>query len=61
MAMSFCGRLWRLLAAGFLVVGLAGCSGLQDAPVAPGKSGAAAPGYLIGPGDGLQIFVWRNP
>lgn len=30
------------------------------APVSPGP-GATAPDYVIGPGDTLQVFVWRNP
>lgn len=27
----------------------------------PPVSGAVGPNYLVGPGDTLQIFVWRNP
>jgi polysaccharide export outer membrane protein len=27
----------------------------------PAASGAAASDYLIGPGDTLQVFVWKNP
>jgi polysaccharide export outer membrane protein len=31
-------------------------------PVAPSAAGAVTdPDYLIGPGDLLQVFVWRNP
>jgi polysaccharide export outer membrane protein len=35
-------------------------------PASPGDTGEAPPGpsrsdYVIGPGDSLQIFVWRNP
>lgn len=30
---------------------------LQDAPSAP----VVSPDYIIGPGDQLQVFVWRNP
>lgn len=41
--------------------GLGACSNLQDAPTAAPQSVAESPGYLIGPGDQLQIFVWRNP
>jgi len=43
-----------------LVVAVAGCAG---APVLPPQTvkGAAASQYLIGPGDNLNIFVWRNP
>jgi len=50
------------LAAAALTVGaaLAGCNVPVPTPeetVHP----AVAPEYLIGPGDGLQVFVWRNP
>jgi polysaccharide biosynthesis/export protein len=32
----------------------------KDAAATPAKAGSG-PDYLIGPGDSLQIFVWRNP
>jgi polysaccharide export outer membrane protein len=52
------------VAATLLIVGCASApssSGSQkDAGAAPAKSGSG-PEYLIGPGDSLQIFVWRNP
>lgn len=31
-----------------------------DAPIAPAQSPVSAD-YIIGPGDTVQIFVWRNP
>ena len=39
------------------------CLGVVRAAEAPSEtpSGAVAPNYVIGPGDTLQIFVWRNP
>jgi polysaccharide biosynthesis/export protein len=43
---------------------LAGCSGGPTLPSASsGETGGAAPSapYLIGAGDQLAIFVWRNP
>ena len=42
-------------------VAIAGCSSTGNQPPAPVK--AAVPGYqyLIGPGDSVQIQVWRNP
>jgi polysaccharide export outer membrane protein len=41
---------------------LAGCAGMGDLPTAPAKADiSGAPDYLIGPGDGLSIQVWRNP
>jgi polysaccharide export outer membrane protein len=32
-----------------------------DTPMPPMAASAVAPDYRIGPGDTLQIFVWRNP
>ena len=46
----------------FAILVVAGCAQgpVEEAP--PAASGAAAaPEYLIGPGDGLQVFVWGNP
>lgn len=37
-----------------------GCSGSPSAPPAD-TSSASGTSYLIGPGDNLNIFVWRNP
>ncbi|MDT8385283.1 MAG: polysaccharide export protein [Gammaproteobacteria bacterium] len=37
----------------------AGCSQQPTLPAA--TSGAISTDYLIGPGDSLQVFVWRNP
>jgi polysaccharide export outer membrane protein len=39
---------------------LAGCGG-QSLPPATTASAAPSPDYVIGPLDGLTIFVWRNP
>src|ERR1017187_3921318 len=36
---------------------LAGTVAQAQAPVPP----SASPAYIIGPGDTLQVFVWRNP
>ncbi|CCG40554.1 XrtA/PEP-CTERM system exopolysaccharide export protein [Magnetospirillum molischianum] len=40
--------------------GVAACASLPEAPsrVDPPEAGA---GYLIGSGDSVQVFVWRNP
>lgn len=50
---------WPVLAVTF---GLAACASSPDVPP---PSGAPAAGesteYLIGPGDTLEVFVWRNP
>lgn len=58
-----------LLPAVFIVLSLAaGCAGNPKAPpVTPGAiekaggDGEVTGTYLIGPGDTLQVFVWRNP
>jgi len=42
-----------------LTLGLSACQG-GVAPPAPSAETATSP-YLIGPGDTLTIFVWRNP
>ena len=40
---------------------VAACAQYPEAPaMAPGEQ-AATPDYLIGPGDQVEIFVWRNP
>ena len=39
---------------------LAACSGLQDAPLALPPEHQVANDYIIGPGDQMQVFVWRN-
>lgn len=48
---------WALVLAAGLALG--GCAGDNLAPASAEQ--IAAPDYLIGPGDGLSIFVWRNP
>ena len=47
-----------------LAIVLAACSSKETLP--PAQIGETGPGidaplYRIGPGDGLQLFVWRNP
>lgn len=55
------GAIMRAPWALFLAAGLAlgGCSGDNLAPASADQ--ISAPDYLIGPGDNLSIFVWRNP
>ena len=56
-----------LLLAGWLAVGPMTISCASNAPVAPAPAPtppqpkAAADDYIIGPGDTLEVFVWRNP
>jgi polysaccharide export outer membrane protein len=56
------GVMWAGLVAGVLT--LAGCGSTQEAPTTGNELPPVTtpgPDYLIGPGDALQIFVWRNP
>ena len=48
---------------GLAVVGRvrAGCGGAPELPPAPPASSLPSAEYRIGPGDSLNIFVWRNP
>lgn len=49
-------RLW--LAAVLLASGVASAA---SPPAAAGSPGGGGTEYIIGPGDILQVFVWRNP
>ncbi|MBV8458818.1 MAG: polysaccharide export protein [Acetobacteraceae bacterium] len=40
---------------------VAGCGGAPELPPAPPASSLPSAEYRIGPGDSLNIFVWRNP
>jgi polysaccharide export outer membrane protein len=51
--------LGALLAA--CVVSMPGCGGAPELPPAPPASSLPSAEYRIGPGDNLNIFVWRNP
>jgi polysaccharide export outer membrane protein len=52
---------WRFVVLSLAAaLGIAGCS--APAPTAtPAEARAAAPDYLIGPGDSLNVFVYRAP
>lgn len=50
---------WCALAASTLA--LAGCATSHPRATAPMAAGAPTPDYLIGPGDTVNIIVWRNP
>lgn len=43
------------------VLALAGCGGAPELPPAPPAASLPSAEYRIGPGDSLNIFVWRNP
>ena len=47
---------------GFVVaLMLAACAGLEEAPREAPQQIGETPQYLVGAGDNLSIFVWRNP
>ncbi len=51
-----------LRAAGTIIVlVIAGCRNAPPLPPAPAASSLPSSEYIIGPGDNLNIFVWRNP
>src|SRR5882672_4721167 len=55
-------RLARLCMAATAAFALAGCGLFGGGELPPGGAEISeAPPYLIGAGDTLQIFVWRNP
>ena len=50
---------WIMLLA--VLMGLSGCA-TTNYPMAPSKTAQQADwNYLIGPGDSVNVFVWRNP
>ncbi len=51
--------LWAAVTIVMLIV--AGCGGGPPLPPAPPASSLPSAQYIIGPGDKLNIFVWRNP
>jgi polysaccharide biosynthesis/export protein len=53
---------WALAAVVALVVALTtGCASTPDYPPAPAKVEGKDYSYIIGPGDSINIVVWRNP
>ena len=40
---------------------MAGCASTPTYPPAPTQTGNVDWNYLVGPGDSVQVFVWRNP
>ncbi|MDR1708549.1 MAG: polysaccharide export protein [Candidatus Accumulibacter sp.] len=46
---------------GLLVAAILGCATGNNAPPAPSSAASESYNYLIGPGDTVDIVVWRNP
>ena len=44
-----------------VMLAITGCGGAPELPPAPPASSLPSAEYRIGPGDSLNIFVWRNP
>jgi polysaccharide export outer membrane protein len=53
--------LLRWTTMGLMAAWLAGCATSANYPVAPVSAATADYNYVIGPGDTLNIIVWRNP
>ena len=53
----------RLVILGLLAFAMVGCAGLssQTYPAAPLAAATPDYNYIVGPGDTLNIIVWRNP
>jgi polysaccharide export outer membrane protein len=43
------------------VAAITGCSSNPIYPPAPAREDASSWNYLLGPGDSVSVFVWRNP
>lgn len=60
--LAYCkGRAARLMYVVAVALALSACSTLGKYPPAPVSSPSPEYNYLIGPGDSVNIIVWRNP
>ena len=57
------GSAGRVVAMAALAAAVVGCAGMRagDHPAAPVRASAPDYNYIVGPGDTLNIIVWRNP
>lgn len=55
------GPMARVAAVLAVAAGAVGCAGTGNYPVAPAKAATPDYNYIVGPGDTLNIIVWRNP
>jgi polysaccharide export outer membrane protein len=55
------GNLVRALMIAAIGLGVAGCSSTPTYPPAPAAAASPDYRYIIGPGDNVNIIVWRNP
>lgn len=51
----------RMGAIFFAAATLAACTSTATGPLAPAQTGSQDWNYLVGPGDSVNVFVWRNP
>jgi len=51
----------RWIVVGMLGVAVFGCATGPDIPPAPSAAASSSYNYIIGPGDAVNIVVWRNP
>ena len=54
-------RLTGWLCANLLIVACASAPTVRPAAPTPAETKPADTSYIIGPGDSLEVFVWRNP
>ncbi len=58
---NFVGFTSRLAVAVVVAASLVGCAGFKNHPDAPVVAAVPDYNYIVGPGDTLNIIVWRNP